>query len=271
MSKREAISASLKEPLLRRGGGSPRLLAALNDALESPGKRLRPRLVHESAALVGLPEEATRIVARSVELVHLFSLVHDDLPALDNDDFRRGLPTLHKKFGEGLALLAGDELLQMAHESFSELIPLCEPRAFGIALTEFHSAIGRDGMIGGQCLELETPPEAMSLPLLIEIQKRKTGALFRASVLLPALLAGKTHPDPLLDDLEAFAEAFGFAFQIADDLEDEEQDRGKPVKNILGFLGRKAAIELAESNLRSSPLMSRFTPAGELLEKIASK
>jgi geranylgeranyl pyrophosphate synthase len=126
-------------------------------------------------------------------------------------------------------------------------------------------------MIGGQCLELETPPESMSLSLLIEIQKRKTGALFRASVLLPALLTGKLPPDPLLEELAAFAEAFGFAFQIADDLEDEEQDRGKPVKNILRFLGREAAMELAEANLKSSPLASHFTPAVELLAKIASK
>ena len=271
MFSKESFNRDLIQSFMLRQGPSPRLRDAILYALESPGKRLRPRLAHESAAGFGLPPAATSIFSRSIELVHLFSLVHDDLPALDDDDLRRGQPTLHRKFDEGTALLAGDELLQFAHETFSELMDSVEPRSFRSALRMFHSAIGRDGMIGGQSLELETASEEMTLDSLLRIQTLKTGALFKAAVIIPALLAGASPSDPRVADAETFALAFGFAFQIADDLQDEEQDRHESAKNILGLMGREAAIGLALDRLTRAPRFESFSPAQELADFLESE
>jgi geranylgeranyl pyrophosphate synthase len=264
MFSKDRFNQELIQSFLLRQGPSSRLRDAILYALASPGKRLRPRLAHESASRFGLNHGVTTTFARSIELVHLFSLVHDDLPALDDDDFRRGQPTLHRQFDEGIALLAGDELLQFAHETFLELISGVDPRSFQLALRAFHSAIGRDGMIGGQALELQTPAHEMTLDSLIRIQTLKTGALFKAAVVVPAILSGKSETDPTIADLEEFALAFGFAFQIADDLQDEEQDRQESAKNILGLMGRPAAIELALKRLTETRYFSGFSPAQEL-------
>jgi len=271
MFSKDRFNLDLIQSFLLRQGSSSRLRDAILYALESPGKRLRPRLAHESAALFGLQPEATLVFSRSIELVHLFSLVHDDLPALDDDDLRRGQPTLHRKFDEGIALLAGDELLQFAHESFSELIGSVEAPHFTPALRLFHSAIGRDGMIGGQSLELETSPAEMTLEALLRIQSLKTGTLFKAAVVIPALLSGVPSSDSRLIGVEAFARAFGFAFQIADDLQDEEQDRHESTKNILGLMGRETAIELALERLIRAPFFDSFSPASELAALLESE
>lgn len=271
MFSKDAFNLGLIQSLYRRPGSASRLALALHYALESPGKRLRPRLAHESAARFGLPQAVASVFSRSIELVHLFSLVHDDLPALDDDDFRRGQATLHRKFDEGTALLAGDELLQFAHETFAELLGMVSPESFACALRSFHSAIGRDGMIGGQALELETPSEAMNLETLIRIQNLKTGALFKAAVVIPALLSGLSPSDSKVLDVESFALAFGFAFQIADDLQDEEQDRHESTKNILGLMGRQAAIDLALEKLTTAPCFASFSPAQELTALLESE
>lgn len=271
MFSKDRFNQDLIQSLLLRQGPSPRLRDAILYALESPGKRLRPRLAHESAVRFGLSPAATSIFSRSIELVHLFSLVHDDLPALDDDDFRRGQPTLHRKFDEGIALLAGDELLQFAHETFSELLESVEPRSFSAALRLFHSAIGREGMIGGQSLELETPSGEMTLDSLLRIQTLKTGALFKAAVVIPALLTGASPTDPRVSEVEDFALAFGFAFQIADDLQDEEQDQQESAKNILGIMGRESAIGLALDRLTRAPHFDSFSPARELADLLESE
>lgn len=255
-------------------GASPRLREALLYAARSPGKRLRPRFVRESGLRLGLVEPAIDLCGIAVEAVHLFSLIHDDLPALDNDDFRRGLPTVHKKFDEGTALLAGDELLNLAysflirastaaHASNSRL-----PTALGF----FSSCIGGEGMIGGQMLELELLQNgaAADLPALLKIQDLKTGALFRASLITPALLAGESPDSDRCRELEAYSRAFGFAFQIADDLEDELQDEKTARKNILSLLGREAAIDLAIRDLRSLEISKAFTPTDYLLKRLES-
>lgn len=271
MFDREKFNQDLLGSLLSRPNRPPRLQAALLSAAQAPGKRLRPSLALESSALVGLPEESARTLACAIEWVHLFSLIHDDLPALDDDDWRRGLPTLHRQFDEGTALLAGDELLNLAHECFSRLLLTADPSVRSPALQAFHSAIGGEGMIGGQALELETPPEAMTFETLIRIQQLKTGALFRAAILLPAILCGNEASHPHWKGLEQFAEAFGFAFQIADDLEDEEQDHRQSSKNILSLLGREEAIETALRRLQDAPLSSRFSAGVQLTNRLLSE
>jgi geranylgeranyl pyrophosphate synthase len=250
---------------------SPLLRSALLYAVESPGKRLRPRFVHESGNRAGLAPGAILTLATAIECVHLFSLIHDDLPALDNDDWRRGLPTVHKKFDEGTALLAGDELLNFSYRLIAGLAPFApNPGAFGIMLDCFSRSIGGEGMIGGQMLELELVQgtRAADLDTLIRIQELKTGALFRASILTPALLAGEPPESKKIEELDRYAAAFGFAFQIADDLEDEEQDRNQAKKNILSLLGKEQAVRLAAEGLRMSPGSDAFSATGFLLSRL---
>jgi len=258
---------------------SKRLREALIYAAKSPGKRLRPLFVHEGGTLAGLTETAIFSLASALECVHLFSLIHDDLPALDNDDFRRGMPTLHKQFDEGTALLTGDELLNFAYGIFSELAPYCEtPNPFPLALRYFADAVGGNGMIGGQMAEIELMSEPLKpaneradLEKLLLIQDLKTGALFRASILTPFLLKGILPESKTFQEYETFANAFGFAFQIADDLEDETQDAAQSRKNILSLMGKQNAIDLALQRLDASPHSSKFSATGFLKSKLQSK
>ena len=251
---------------------SKKLREALIYAAKSPGKRLRPLFVQEAGTLAGLPQTAILTLASALECVHLFSLIHDDLPALDNDDFRRGLPTLHKKFDEGTALLAGDELLNFAYVLFSELSSACDtPASFPLALRFFADSVGGRGMIGGQMREIELLNEPLDLETLLSIQDLKTGALFRASILTPFFLKGIPPESKTIQEYEAYANAFGFAFQIADDLEDEAQDAAQSRKNILSLMGKENAIALALSRLDASPHASQFSATALLKSKLQSK
>jgi geranylgeranyl pyrophosphate synthase len=267
------FNASLIQRIKSAPGASPRLREALTYAASSPGKRLRPCFVYESGTALGLIPESITPLAQAIEFTHLFSLVHDDLPALDNDDFRRGLPTVHKQFDEGTALLAGDELLNFAWQTALELRSDFAPERVLSVLEFLSECIGAQGMIGGQLLELELEKSESgpSLEELITIQKLKTGALFRASILGPAILAGVPREARSFVDLEKFADAFGFACQIADDLEDEKQDEARSKKNILSLMGREAAIRLAQDGLLSHPVSQKFTPATLLIAKLSSK
>jgi farnesyl diphosphate synthase len=258
---------------------SQQLRNAMIYAAKSPGKRLRPLFVHEAGTLIGLPEVARLNLGSAIECVHLFSLIHDDLPALDNDDFRRGLPTLHKQFDEGTALLAGDELLNFAYVIFSELASFCDSQSsFPLALRYFANAVGGLGMIGGQMREIEIladplkqSDEGAELETLLSIQDLKTGALFRASILTPLLLKGIPPESKSFQEFESYANAFGFAFQIADDLDDEAQDAAQSRKNILSLLGKQNAIDLALKRLDESPHSLKFTATALLKSKLLSK
>ena len=267
------FNASLLQRIDSAPGASPRLKAALLYAASSPGKRLRPCFVFESGEALGLSRESILPLAHAIEFTHLFSLVHDDLPALDNDDLRRGMPTLHKQFDEGTALLAGDELLNFAWQTALHLRSHFAPERVLSVLEFLSECTGARGMIGGQLLELELEKSKSgpSLEELLTIQRLKTGALFRASLLGPAILAGVPREGRSFVDLERFADAFGFAFQIADDLEDEKQDESRSKKNILSLMGREAAIRLAQDGLASHSHSGKFTPAQLLIAKLSSK
>jgi geranylgeranyl diphosphate synthase type II len=237
---------------------------AMQYSLLNGGKRIRPRFALESAQLVSLNPSAARSCAIALEIVHSFSLVHDDLPSMDNDDFRRGLPTTHRRFGEAQALLAGDALLNLAHQTFLESISSVNPMAFARSFEYFTHSIGE--MILGQSEELTLKDP--DLNQLIRIQSLKTGALFQASILCPLLLVGVLPADPLFVECDAFARAFGFAFQIADDLDDDEQDRIQGAKNILSLMGRKAAVELALTQLNKQPVSRHFSATTLLIDKL---
>lgn len=252
---------------------SKSLAAAVRYTLNAPGKRLRPIFTLEAARLAGLDSKAAKLCAYSMEFVHQFSLVHDDLPALDNDDFRRGLPTVHKKFDEATALLAGDALLNFAYETFFDIAPLVPANAFHQASKLFSVSIGARGMIGGQSLELETlqSHQPFSIDKLGRIQNLKTTELFQASILTPFLLAGVRPGEEKYEQARRFALAFGFAFQIWDDLEDEAQDQASPDKNMALMLGKNEAIRKALDELDASELSDHFSAAGLLRQKLEQK
>jgi geranylgeranyl diphosphate synthase type II len=189
---------------------------AMRYSLFAGGKRIRPILALASArAVAGEPPPGTEAVACSLELVHTYSLIHDDLPALDNDDLRRGRPTCHKVFGEAMAILAGDALLTLAFEVLGRV-------GEAALVLELARAAGTSGgMIGGQVFDLEGESKPPSAALLEQIHRAKTGALLRASVRLGAIHAGASAEE--LADLSRYGEHIGLAFQIVDDLLDVEQ------------------------------------------------
>lgn len=205
-----------------------RLMAAMRHAALGGGKRLRPFLLVETAALFGLPREAALPAAAAIECLHCYSLVHDDLPSMDDDDLRRGQPTVHRAFDEATAILAGDALLTLAFEILAEETTAPDPSVrAGLVLTLARAA-GQGGMIGGQMLDLEAegryaesrrdgPPWPGDVRRL---QAMKTGALIAAAVEMGAILGGASLPQRMA--LSAYAQALGAAFQVADDVLDVE-------------------------------------------------
>jgi farnesyl diphosphate synthase len=222
------------------------------------GKRVRPFLVVEAAALFGVDEKASLPVAAALECVHCYSLVHDDLPAMDDDDLRRGRPTTHRAFDEATAILAGDSLLTLAFEQLSLLDTAAETRIALVAL--FSRAAGMGGMAGGQMLDLEAEgrfaagkqPLSLALTAIEQLQAMKTGALLAAACEAGAILgrANDTQRRALAD----YSKALGLAFQIADDLLDAEgdsttlgkaaaKDAGRGKATLVSLLGAKGARE----------------------------
>lgn len=257
-----------------------RLLAAMRHAALGGGKRLRPYLVIESAGLFGVPVPAAMNAACAVEMVHCYSLVHDDLPAMDDDDLRRGRPTVHKAFDEATAILAGDSLLTYAFEIAADPAthPDAEVRATLVGLLARASGLG--GMAGGQALDLEAErlSEPMSLADTIEMQAMKTGALIAHSVEAGALLGGASPPQA--QALSRFGRAIGTAFQIADDLLDARsdaatlgkragKDAGRNKATLVAMLGHDAAEARRDQLIESALVDLRAVGVGDRADRLA--
>jgi geranylgeranyl diphosphate synthase type II len=189
---------------------------AMRYAVLSGGKRLRPALAFAGARACGEPEESALPIAVAVELVHTYSLVHDDLPAMDDDDERRGRATVHVKFGEAVAILTGDALLALAFERLAapDVAPALCPAVVGALAW----AAGSRALVGGQIDDLRLDAAIATLPAMVEIHRRKTAALFGAAVGGAGVLAGACTS--ALTHLRDFATGYGLAFQAADDLDD---------------------------------------------------
>ncbi|AZO65778.1 polyprenyl synthetase family protein [Mesorhizobium mediterraneum] len=199
-----------------------RLMAAMRHGVLNGGKRLRPFLVMESAALFSADSEAALRVAAALECVHCYSLIHDDLPAMDDDDLRRGQPTVHKAFDEATAILAGDALLALAFDIIADeamMLPAERRVALVLALAR---AAGAGGMVGGQMLDLEAERIGPDEAGIIRLQAMKTGALIRFACEAGAIIAGAPPVDR--ERLAEFGSAIGLAFQLADDLLDLTAD-----------------------------------------------
>jgi farnesyl diphosphate synthase len=184
------------------------------------GKRVRPLLVYASGELVGAAEEALDAVAAAVELIHAYSLVHDDLPCMDNDVLRRGKPTVHVEYDEATALLVGDALQALAFQLIGENKLSDDPGVQLEMVRTLAVAAGSRGMAGGQQIDLESTGKALTLPELEFMHIRKTGALIRASVMLGALCGSLA--DNERQKLDRYAKAMGLAFQVVDDILDYE-------------------------------------------------
>jgi farnesyl diphosphate synthase len=218
-----AVEAGLSDILTapRLSGPGPaadRVVAAMRHGSLEGGKRLRPLLVRQAAAIFSVPPAASLAAGLAVEMVHCYSLIHDDLPAMDNDDLRRGRPTVHKAYDDATAILAGDALLTHAFAVLGD--PSCHPDAeVRIRLvSELALGSGAGGMVGGQMLDIEGERGGYSDTDISTMQAMKTGALIRASVRMGAILGGA---DPrALSALTYYAEAAGRAFQLADDILD---------------------------------------------------
>lgn len=195
---------------------------AMRYAVLGPGKRLRPLLVYATGSALGAALDALDCSACAVEIIHAYSLVHDDLPAMDDDDLRRGRPTCHIAFGEAMAILAGDALQALAFEILASDTHHAADLHLEMLRT-LANACGAQGMAGGQALDLAAVGTTLSIDALDRMHEHKTGALIRASVRLGALAAG-CRDATTLDALDAYAHALGLAFQIRDDILDVEGD-----------------------------------------------
>lgn len=197
----------------------------------SPGKRLRPTLVLAAAEAVGGKAEEVLPTACALECIHVFSLIHDDLPCMDNDDYRRGRLTNHKVYGDAMALLAGDALLALAFQLIAENVATVPAERVLPTLRLIAEASGTWGMVGGQVVDMESQgKEEVTAETLHYIHAHKTGALLTASVVSGATLAGGTTEQ--IDQLRAYGVHIGLAFQIADDILDvigDQEKLGKPV------------------------------------------
>ena len=230
-----------------------RLHQAMRYAVLDGGKRVRPLLVDAAGEVVGAPEPALRAAALAVEYVHAYSLIHDDLPCMDNDVLRRGKPTVHIAFDEATAMLAGDALQAEAFQAIAEAPIAAGTRA--ALMAELAAAAGTRGMCGGQAIDLAAVGSSMSRAELEQMHGMKTGALLRAAVRMGAL-AGAADP-AVLAPLDRYAHAVGLAFQVVDDVLDVEatsQDLGKTAgkdaqqgkPTYVSMLGLSAARQWAE-------------------------
>jgi len=227
--ERDLVNSALDE-ILPPEDDSPALLCqAMRYSVFAGGKRLRPILVLATGRALGAEPEALMPAACAVELVHTYSLIHDDLPAFDDDDLRRGQPTSHVVYGEAIAILAGDALQTQAFVTLSEAGRRApDPGPWLTCIHELSAAIGSSGMAGGQCMDLQAEGQCLNGEELRRLHASKTGALLTACVRIGAILGGAD--DHTLGQLTRYGQRIGLAFQVVDDLLDVEgtvQDLGK--------------------------------------------
>src|SRR5437899_459587 len=256
---RQEVEAAL-EPLLPREDTPPASIhRALRYRVFAGGKRIRPILCLEAARIFDPKSQAALRAGCALEFIHTYSLIHDDLPALDNDDLRRGKPTCHKKFGEAAAILAGDALLTLAFETIGAT-PIAAAQCIAI-VKEVASAAGTiNGMVGGQVADLEAERQRIEPEMLEYIHRAKTAALIRASVTAGALCASAPAED--VARLRRFGETIGWAFQVTDDILDVEESSAA--------LGKTAGKDIAQQKA-TYPAIHGLQRSHEIAHDLATK
>ncbi len=282
----QRVEGVLARALEIDGAATPRLLEAMRYSTLAGGKRVRPVLVYATGEALGAPLELLDAAAAAVELIHVYSLVHDDLPAMDNDDLRRGRPTCHRAYDEATAILVGDALQARAFEVLAQAPVAIAATARIEMLRVLADAIGTRGMAGGQAIDLEAVKQVLSETGLERMHRQKTGALIQASVLLGAITAGNLDA-PLRTALEEFGAEIGLAFQIQDDILDVEgttttlgkragadADRVKPTyPSVLGLAkSREQAHARRDRAIAAlSPWSSRFAALTEFANFLVAR
>ena len=254
----DAVAAHLRQVLARQSVAPRRLVEAIEYSLLAGGKRLRPTLVLETFRACGGSDAkrgSAMSAAGAIELIHTFSLVHDDLPAMDDDDLRRGRPTNHKVFGEAMAILAGDAMVTLA---FQILASDADPSVAPALLRELASAAGPEGMIGGQVLDIDGERRGLSLDQLRQVHRMKTGALLTAACRMGAVAAGATEQQ--FASVSEYGRQLGIAFQIVDDVLDvtstpeqlgkaTHKDAGRGKNTYPALLGLEKSRQAAREHL----------------------
>ncbi|MGE4271612.1 MAG: polyprenyl synthetase family protein [Desulfitobacterium sp.] len=254
----EAHVRQVDSYLLQLFSGNGILSESMNYSLAAGGKRIRPVLALAAAKAVGGDEESILPAACALELIHTYSLIHDDLPAMDDDDYRRGRLSNHKVFGVGQAILAGDALLTYAFELLAQSINGVTPERQLRVIREVAQAAGPQGMVGGQVLDLEAEEKVLALAELERVHRLKTGAMLVVAARLGAILAGGTEEK--IEALTSYAQAIGLAFQIRDDILDIEGDSES--------LGKPAQSDIRQHKATYPSLMGIEGAKSELMNKI---
>lgn len=267
--RKELFDVWLKEAIPEVDPPAKILGSAMEHSLLAGGKRLRPILLLETMKMLGADMQQGRYVALALEMIHTFTLIHDDIPCMDDDDFRRGIPTCHKIFGEDIAVLAGDALV------FAAFSLICRHRE-GISATtkvavmqDIADAVGPRGVIGGQVVDILSEKQEPSEDVLSYIHTHKTADLIRVSVLCGARLAGAN--EQIIDSLEKYATHLGLSFQITDDIldvEGVEELLGKPVGSdaALGKMTYPALLGIQAAKVRARQEMDMAKAELEQLE-----
>ena len=264
----QLVEAQLEKELKANPSLDSKLGEAMEYSLMAGGKRMRPMLLMAAADAVGRKGTDFLIAACAMEMIHTYSLIHDDLPAMDDDDYRRGKLTNHKVYGDGMAILAGDALLTLAFEVV--LRQEADPAVKLAVVREFAIAAGQSGMVGGQAMDLEAEGQKIDMGTLQQLHMGKTGALFHAAIRSGAMLAGASEEE--LAALTTYADKFGLAFQITDDILDVTGDEaliGKPVgsderndkSTYVTLTSLEEARKLAEETVAEA--VAALAPLGE--------
>lgn len=256
---RLAVDAQLERLMPGEAVQPPSIHQAMRYSVFAGGKRIRPILCLESARIFEANATAALYPGCAIEFIHTYSLIHDDLPALDNDDLRRGKATCHKKFGEATAILAGDALLTLAFETIAAA-PVSAERRVGM-VTEIATAAGTvNGMVGGQVADLEAEGKRVGAETLEYIHRSKTAALIRASVTAGALCTGASQEDVVR--LRRFGETIGWAFQVTDDILDVEESSAA--------LGKTAGKDVAQQKA-TYPAVFGLERSHQIADELATK
>lgn len=280
-TKRQDVDRFLESVIPQAQTAPSTLHEAMRYSVFAGGKRVRPILAIAAAEAVGGSSQTILAIASSLELIHTYSLIHDDLPAMDDDDYRRGKPTNHKVYGEAMAILAGDALLTLAFElcSRQDLAGGVDPARHVQIIRELAMGAGNLGMVGGQVLDIQAENKDIDLATLQNIHKHKTGMLIRASVRMGAIAASATPSQ--LEALTGYAEGVGLAFQVADDVlnvtgtreelgKNPQTDAQRGKKTYPSFYGVEGARKFAEECVaRAVSRLDGFDAKADPLRELA--
>ena len=274
------VNKTIKSLLPIGKGIEKKLFEAINYSILSTGKRLRPFLVIQSSKLFDVDEKNALRVASSIEMIHAYSLIHDDLPSMDNDVLRRGLPTTHKKYNEATAILAGDSLLTLSFEVLSDNLTHNDPKIRCELIHELSKAAGAYGMVAGQMMDLEAENKKLNIGVITRIQRLKTGELIAFSCNSGAILGRAEKKDKFA--LQGYAHDIGLAYQIRDDLLDVtstakklgktvNKDKKAGKKNFVSILGKdRAKKQLEILGNQAIEHLEVFDNRADMLREIAT-